>query len=81
MFYIDKKIWIVKHTYGYNTGSFMSKYTKEVTPDVFENFGSNISETDEHFTRNATQKLLYITFNNMKSNFQIMWFPYFRYHY
>ena len=33
-----------------------------MTPDVFDNFFSNISDIHQHNKRNATQKLFNITF-------------------
>ena len=62
-FYIDNNIWIVKHIYSYNIGFFMYKYVNNVTPDVFDNFFSHISDTHQHNTRNATQEIVYITFH------------------
>ena len=61
-FYIENNILIVKHTYRYNTGLFMYRYVNNMTPDVFDNFFSNISYIHQHNTRNATQKLFHITF-------------------
>ena len=61
-FYIENNILIVKHIYSYNIGLFMYKYVNNMTPDVFDNFFRNISDINQHDTRNATQKLLYITF-------------------
>ena len=52
----------MKHIYSYNIGLFMYKYVNNMTPDVFDNFFSNISDIHQHNTRNATQKLSYITF-------------------
>ena len=61
-FYIENNILIVKHIYSYNIGLFMYKYVNNMTPDVFDNFFSNISDIHQHNTRNATQKLFHITF-------------------
>ena len=61
-FYIENNILIVKHIYSYNIGLFMYKYINNMTPGVFDNFFSNISDIHQHNTRNATQKLFYITF-------------------
>ena len=60
-FYIDN-ILTVKHIYNYNIGLFMYKYVNKMTPDVFDNFFSSISDIHQYDTRNATMKLLYITF-------------------
>ena len=40
----------------------MYKYVTKMTPDVFDNFFSSISDIHYYETRNATMKLLYITF-------------------
>ena len=62
-FYIDMNILTVKNIYNYNIGLFMYKYVNNKTPDVFNNFFSNISEIHQHDTRNATQKQIYVTFH------------------
>ena len=61
-FYVEMSILTVKRIYNYNIGLFMYKYVNKMTPDVFDNFFRNISETHQHNTRNATQKQLYITY-------------------
>ena len=61
-FYIENNILIVKHIYSYNIGLFMYRYVNNMIPDVFDNFFSNTSDIHQHNTRNATQKLFYITF-------------------
>ena len=40
----------------------MYKYVNKMTPDVFDNFFSCISDIHQYDTRNAAMKLLYITF-------------------
>ena len=62
-FYIDMNILTVKNIYNYNIGLFMYKYVNSKTPDVFNNFFSNISDIHQHDTRNATQKQIYVTFH------------------
>ena len=61
-FYIENNILTVKHIYNYNIGLFMYKYVNKMTPDVFDNVFSSISDIHQYDTRNATMKLLYITF-------------------
>ena len=61
-FYIENNILTVKHIYNYNIRLFMYKYVNKMTPDVFDNFFSSISDIHQYETRNATMKLLYITF-------------------
>ena len=61
-FYIENDILTVKHIYNYNIGLFMYKYVNKMTPDVFDNFFSSISDIHQYEKRNATMKLLYITF-------------------
>ena len=61
-FYIENNILTVKHIYNYNIGLFMYEYVNKMTPDVFDNFFSSISDKHQYETRNATMKLLYITF-------------------
>ena len=61
-FYIENNILTAKHIYNYNIGLFMYKYVNKMTPDVFDNFFSSISDIHQYETRNATMKLLYITF-------------------
>ena len=56
---IENNILIVKHIYSYNIGFFMYKYVNNMTPDVFDNFFSNISDIHQHNTRNATHVFLY----------------------
>ena len=62
-FYIENNILTVKHIYNYNIGLFMYKYVNKMTPDVFDNFFSSISDIHQYETRNATMKLLYKTFH------------------
>ena len=40
----------------------MYEYVNKMTPDVFDNFFSSISDKHQYDTTNATMKLLYITF-------------------
>ena len=61
-FYIENNILTVKDIYNYNIGLFMYNYEKNITPDVFDNFFSSIADIHQYETRNATMKLLYITF-------------------
>ena len=61
-FYIENNILTVKHIYNYSIGLFMYKYVNKMTPGVFDNFFSSISDIHQYETRNATMKLLYITF-------------------
>ena len=42
--YIESNILSVKHIYNYNIGLFMYKYIKKMTPGVFDNFLSSISD-------------------------------------
>ena len=53
-FYIENNILIVKHIYSYYIGLFMYKYVNNMTPDVFDNFFSNISDIHQHKTKNTT---------------------------
>ena len=62
-FYIDMNILTVQNIYNYNIGLFMYKYVNNKTPDVFNNFLSNISDINQHDTRNTTQKQIYVTFH------------------
>ena len=61
-FYIENNILTVEHIYNYNIGLFMYKYVNKITPDVFDNFSSSVSDIHQYETRNATMKLLYTTF-------------------
>ena len=61
-FYIENNILTVKYIYNYNIGLFMYEYVSKMTPDVFDKFFSSIFDIHQHDTRNATMKLLYITF-------------------
>ena len=61
-FYIENNILTVKLIYNYSIGLFMYKYINKMTPDVFDNFFSSISDIHQYETRNATMELLYITF-------------------
>ena len=62
-FYIENNMLIVKHTCSYNIELFMFEYVNNMTPDIFDNFFSNMSDIHQHNTRNATQKLFNITFH------------------
>ena len=82
-FYIENNILTVKHIYNYNIGLFMYKYVNKMTPDVFHNFFSSISDIHQYETRNATMKLLYITFswhNKRTKKFKILWSLYLEFH-
>ena len=57
-----ENILTVKHIYNYNIGLFMYKYVNKMTPGVFDNFFSSISDIHQQDTRNAAMKLLYLTF-------------------
>ena len=59
-FYIENNILTVKHIYNYNIGLFMYKYVNKMTPDVFDNFFSSISDIHQYETRNATMKLRFV---------------------
>ena len=41
----------------------MYKFVNNKTPDIFNNFLSNIPDIHQHDIRNATQKHIYVTFH------------------
>ena len=61
----------------------MYKYVNSMTPDVFNNFFSNISDIHQHDTRNATQKQIYVTFHGTTRGQKtfILWSLYLEFHY
>ena len=61
-FYVEMSILTVEYIYNYNIGLFTYEYVKRMTPDLFDNFFRNISDTHQHNTKNATQKQFYITY-------------------
>ena len=43
-FYIERNILIVKHSKKYKNGLIMNEYLRNMTPDVFNYFFSNVSD-------------------------------------
>ena len=60
--YFDHNILSLKRLYSYNIGIFMYKYSKNMLPELFENFFSNVATIHEHNTRSACLNHIYVEF-------------------
>ena len=51
--YFDHSILSLKRLYSYNIGIFMYKFSKNMLPELFDNFFCNVASVHEHYTRSA----------------------------
>ena len=68
-FYIDNNVLIVKHIYNYNIALFMYEYVNNMTPDVFDNLLSNISDIHQHNTVETLYSTIYYSKYFVELNF------------
>ena len=60
--YFDYNILSLKRLYSYNIGIFMYKFSKNMLPELFENFFCNVASVHEHSTRSACLNHIYVQF-------------------
>ena len=60
--YFDYNILSLKRLYSYNIGIFMYKFSKNMLPELFENFFCNVASVHEHSTRSACLNHIYVKF-------------------
>ena len=58
----DSNILSLKRLYSYNINIFMYKFSKNMLPELFETFFSNVATIHEHDTRSARLNRIYIQF-------------------
>ena len=58
----DSNILSLKRLYSYNISIFMYKFSKNMLPELFENFFSNVATIHEHDTRSARLNHIHIQF-------------------
>ena len=73
--YFDHNILSLKRLYSYNIGIFMYKFSKNMLPELFDNFFCNVASVHEHNTSLA--HLCKIPGNHQRSeSLQLFWCPY-----
>ena len=60
--YFDHDILSLKRLYSYNIGIFMYKFSKNMLPELFDNFFCNVASVHEHNTRSACLNHIYVKF-------------------
>ena len=60
--YFDHNILSLKRLYSYNIGIFMYKFSKNMLPELFDNFFCNVASVHEHNTRSACLNHIYVKF-------------------